>query len=166
MHELNQFHATKFFQSKVNLISTQRISLRVDCQMSSASKQKCRLNSIPIFFSRFIIGDDAQNSQFSIERNSQSENSLSHKITVRWRVNLVILDVLSKVFYATNKKVKKIQVYSRLLKDSDRKSIILRNKNTVIEKYYLRHLSVFTTFSHFCNFYYSNSATYESSNSC
>ena len=69
-------------------------------------------------------------------------------------------------FYVTNKKVKKIQVYSRLLKDSDRKSIILRNKNTVIEKYYLRHLSVFTTFSHFCNFYYSNLATYESSNSC
>ena len=46
------------------------------------------------------------------------------------------------------------KLYSRLLKDSDRKSIILRNKNTVIEKYYLRHLSVFTTFSHFCNFYY------------
>ena len=48
MHELNQFHATKFFQSKVNLISTQRISLRVDCQMSSAAawaKMQIEFNS-------------------------------------------------------------------------------------------------------------------------
>ena len=64
MHELNQFHATKFYQSKVNLISTsQHLVTR---QMSSQQCLHCQWKKVGIEFWFLLLQE--RNSRLFVSR--------------------------------------------------------------------------------------------------